>query len=114
MGKGVENLSMERIKLDEVTVRLRRNLVVSSFLIIIIKGFGIEVAKVAGGGIELTNLTTENFLLILMAILLYHFVAFGVRVVITHALFSRGSAEIRPGFLRSFDMGIFPRVWRCR
>jgi hypothetical protein len=35
---------------------------------------------VAGGGIELTNLTTENFLLILMAILLYHFVAFGVRV----------------------------------
>lgn len=72
---------MERIELDEVTIRLRRNLVVSAFLIIIIKYFGIKVEKIQGAGLEFSNLTTEVVLLILIAIMIYHFVAFGVRAL---------------------------------
>lgn len=70
---------MQHIELSEMTNRLRRNLMGSAFLIIVLIGADLKVNKVSTSGMELQNLSTEVLLIILHAFLLYHAVAFSIR-----------------------------------
>src|SRR5262245_14793842 len=72
---------MERIEFSELTNRLRRNLVGVAAAIIGIVFFGIKIEKATAVGMEVTGLTTRVLLWILVAILLYHSVAFTVRAI---------------------------------
>jgi len=69
---------MVRIEFSELTNRLRRNLMAATFLIIAITGFNIRVGKVTASGFQLENLTTEVILVILIAVVIYHAIAFGI------------------------------------
>ena len=70
---------MERIEFSELTNRLRRNLMASSFLIVSIKEFDITINGVNSYGMKLENLTTEVITVILFLILIYHAIAFFTR-----------------------------------
>ena len=70
---------MKCIEFSEMTNRLRRNLMAAAFLIISIKAFNIKVEKVSAGGAQLENLTTEVVMLILLAFIIYHALAFAIR-----------------------------------
>ena len=70
---------MERIEFSELTNRMHRNLVAVSAAIIVIVFFNIKIEKATTLGIEVSGLTTRVLLWILVAILLYHMVAFALR-----------------------------------
>ncbi len=70
---------MQPIEFNEMTNRLRRNLMGAAFLIIGIAGFDIKVGRASASGMELENLTTEVSLMVLLAFLIYHAFAFGIR-----------------------------------
>jgi hypothetical protein len=72
---------MERIELSELTNRMRRNLVAVAAAIMVLVFFDIKIEKATTLGMEVTGLTTRVLLWILVAILLYHMVAFAVRAV---------------------------------
>ena len=56
---------MKRIEFSETTIRLRRNLVAASSLIVVIAGFDIKVEKAASTGVVLENLTTNVVIAVL-------------------------------------------------
>jgi hypothetical protein len=70
---------MERIEFSELTNRMHRNLVAVAAAIIVIVFFDIKIEKATTLGMEVTGLTTRVLLCILVAILLYHSFAFGMR-----------------------------------
>ena len=72
---------MERIEFSELTNRMHRNLVAVAAAIIVIVLFGIKVEKATTLGMEVTGLTTRVLLCILVAMLLYHMVAFAMRAI---------------------------------
>lgn len=72
---------MERIEFSELTNRMHRNLVAVAAAIIVFVLFGIQIEKVTTLGMEVKNLTTRVLLCILVAILLYHMVAFALRAI---------------------------------
>lgn len=72
---------MERIEFSELTNRMHRNLVAVAAAIIVIVFFDIKVEKATTLGMEVTGLTTRVLLWILVAILLYHMVAFAMRSI---------------------------------
>jgi hypothetical protein len=74
-------LDMERIEFSELTNRMHRNLVAVAAAIIVIVFFDIKVEKATTLGMEVTGLTTRVLLWILVAILLYHMVAFAMRAI---------------------------------
>jgi hypothetical protein len=70
---------MQRIEFSEMTNRLHRNLVAVAAAIIAIVFFGIKIDKATGFGMEVQGLTTSPLLSMLVAVLLYHMVAFAMR-----------------------------------
>src|SRR5215472_6943066 len=72
---------MERIEFSELTNRMHRNLVAVAAAIIVFVFFDIKIEKATTLGMEVTGLTTRVLLWILVAILLYHMVAFAMRAI---------------------------------
>ncbi len=70
---------MQPLEFNDITTRLRRNLMGAAFLIIAIAGFDIKVGKASASGMELDNLTTDVVLTVLLAFLVYHAFAFCIR-----------------------------------
>jgi hypothetical protein len=70
---------MKRIEFSEHTNRLHRNLMVAASLIIAISLFQIWVTKASAGGFELENVTTGVVMTLLLAVMIYHSVAFAIR-----------------------------------
>ena len=69
----------ERIEFSEQTNRLRRNFVAIAGLIIGLKWSGILVKGAAASGIVLENISTDTLIWALIAAMLYHAFAFGIR-----------------------------------
>ena len=67
---------MEHIELSDQTNRLRRNLMASAFLIIIIVYFHINVTNVTNQGVMFERLNTNVILTALVILMLYHAIAF--------------------------------------
>jgi hypothetical protein len=74
-------LDVERIEFSELTNRMHRNLVAVAAAIIVIVFFDIKIDKATTLGMEVTGLTTGVLLWILVAMLLYHMVAFAMRAI---------------------------------
>jgi len=72
---------MERIEFSELTNRMHRNLVAVAAVIIVFVFFDIKIEKATTLGMEVTGLTTRVLLWILVAILVYHMVAFATRAI---------------------------------
>jgi hypothetical protein len=72
---------MERIEFSELTNRMHRNLVGVAAAIIVLVLFNIKIEKATTLGMEVKGLTTHVLLGILVAILLYHMVAFAWRAI---------------------------------
>jgi hypothetical protein len=72
---------MERIEFSELTNRMHRNLVAVAAAIIVLVFFDIKIEKATTLGMEVKGLTTRVLLYILVAILLYHSVAFAMRAI---------------------------------
>jgi ABC-type multidrug transport system fused ATPase/permease subunit len=77
----VSRPDMERIEFSELTNRMHRNLVAVAAAIIVIVFFDIKIEKATTLGMEVTGLTTRVLLWILVAILMYHIVAFAMRAI---------------------------------
>jgi hypothetical protein len=75
------NFDMERIEFSELTNRLHRNLIVVAAAIVVLVFFGIKIEKATTLGMEVTGLNTQVLLWILVAILLYHMIAFAIRAI---------------------------------
>ena len=69
---------MERIQFSDATNKLRRNLLLVAALIIALAGFDIKLTKASTSGIEFENITTNVVLAVLLALLIYHLVAFAI------------------------------------
>jgi hypothetical protein len=70
---------MQRIEFSEMTNRLHRNLMIAAALLIGISVFDIRVGKAAASGVELINFTTGVLIAVLLAVLIYHALAFAIR-----------------------------------
>lgn len=70
---------LKPIEFSELTNRLRRNLMGSALLIIVIGRYKIGVTEPTVAGMKLTGLTAEIILLMLVLFMSYHIVAFAIR-----------------------------------
>lgn len=70
---------MKRIEFSDMTYRLRRNLMATAAILIAIVYFDIKVGRIAAQGIEIKGLTIEIIISILISVLFYHLIAFGIR-----------------------------------
>ena len=94
---------MPRIEFSEMTNRLHRNLVATAALIIAMKLFDLRIEKAGTLGVEVKNLTTNVLIIILVAILAYHCVAFAVRAFEEYRIWELKVTETQASF---YDGGI--------
>lgn len=66
----------KRIEFSDTTIRLRRNLMAMSVLIISITFFDIEINRAVAQGVQFDGLTTDVILIILTSVMVYHVFAF--------------------------------------
>lgn len=83
---GMKSLgSLRPITFNDVTVRLRRNFILSSATLIFMLHVGVEVTNVSAASIQLKGIETAQVVFILSAIALYNFITFLIYATETHS-----------------------------
>lgn len=67
---------MKRIELSDMTQKIRRNLVASSFIMLVIVLANLKISKISAGGLQLEGFSTSVALVTLMVFSAYHLLAF--------------------------------------